>query len=318
MERLTKRFDDTSIGYEVEGDFYSIAAVASLLNSGIDTLEEAAYKVLKDISDRLADYEDIGLTPDQIREVDKLYSELCKELGAYKKLEEQGLLLRLPCKVGDTIYVIPSKANYDLNILNGHKEDNRVYTQVVNNMGIYKDCSYTLVTCEGMRLERSESYKETWFLDKTEAEQALVEMQKEMAEEAIPEAEYEKPNPAEGAVIRHRPTKEELARDLSNGLMAIEIAKKYGYKSPSFITTLMRKYGLIVKGKKGVTVHENSDKAALMEFIEGRIDEVKALYTNGPFTLEKLAVEYSADKRLLHEVLGAKGLLKGKNKLYIL
>ena len=28
-----------------------------------------------------------------------------KELRGYKQLEEQGLLLRLPCKVGDTIYV---------------------------------------------------------------------------------------------------------------------------------------------------------------------------------------------------------------------
>lgn len=31
-------------------------------------------------------YKDTGLTPDQLREIDKLYSEQAKELGEYKKL----------------------------------------------------------------------------------------------------------------------------------------------------------------------------------------------------------------------------------------
>lgn len=160
---------------------------------------------------KLADYEDIGLTPGQIMEVDKLYSELCKELGEYKRLEKQGLLIRVRGR--DT-------------------------------------------------------------------------------------------------TGRYRPGKEELARDLDNGLVTVEIAKKYGYKSPSSITTFMRKYGLSSKKRMGKALYANTDKSELMEFIEGRIGEVKALYTNGPFSLKKLAVEYSVDEGVLHEVLSAKGLLK--------
>lgn len=58
-------------------------------------------------------------------------AELLEELKSYKDLEEQGLLVRLPVKIGDDIYKIPSKANYDLNVLNGYKANNRVYHQKV-------------------------------------------------------------------------------------------------------------------------------------------------------------------------------------------
>lgn len=78
-------------------------------------------------TDRLAEYEDIGLLPEQIKEIDSLYAEKCKELTElqrgylsglellqiwaeleklkeYRHLEEQGKLLRLPCTVGDTVW----------------------------------------------------------------------------------------------------------------------------------------------------------------------------------------------------------------------
>lgn len=41
---------------------------------------------------QLARYEDTGLTPEQVRDL--------------KEAEEQGLLLRLPCKIGKTVYYI--------------------------------------------------------------------------------------------------------------------------------------------------------------------------------------------------------------------
>lgn len=37
---------------------------------------------------KLAAYEDTGLSPEQIVEMDKLYSEMAAELGKYKKMEE--------------------------------------------------------------------------------------------------------------------------------------------------------------------------------------------------------------------------------------
>lgn len=100
------------------------------------------------------------------------------ELYEYRKAEEQGLLLRLPCKVGDTVYVIPSQVNYDLNVLNRHTENNRVYAQIVDSMRMWRNGKYCLSTCEGLRLVLSEYFGETWFLTKGEAENALAGLAK--------------------------------------------------------------------------------------------------------------------------------------------
>lgn len=39
-----------------------------------------------------------------------------EKLAAYEDSEEQGLLLRLPCKVGDTVYVVTSPFNVIVDI----------------------------------------------------------------------------------------------------------------------------------------------------------------------------------------------------------
>lgn len=36
---------------------------------------------------------------------------ICSKLGEYEDLEEQGKLIKLPCAVGDTLYVIPTREN---------------------------------------------------------------------------------------------------------------------------------------------------------------------------------------------------------------
>lgn len=102
-------------------------------------------------------------------------TDLRERLKEYEDLEEQGKLKKLPCKIGDTIYVIPSKANYGLNIVNRHKENNRVYEQIVDHIRFYRS-GYLLSTCEGQACVVEESYKETWFLIKEEAETALKEL----------------------------------------------------------------------------------------------------------------------------------------------
>lgn len=104
-----------------------------------------------------------------------------KQLEEYKDTEEQGLLLRLPCKVGDTVYVIPSQVNYDLNILSRYTENNRVYAQVVDSMRMWRNGKYCLSTCEGLRLVLSEYFGETWFLTREEAENALAGLAKTSA-----------------------------------------------------------------------------------------------------------------------------------------
>lgn len=98
-----------------------------------------------------------------------------KKLAEYEDLEEQGKLLKLPVAVGDTVYVIPSKANYKLNIINGYSKNNRVYEQIVNRIEI-SDTGYLLVTCDGMASVVDVFYKKSWFLTREEAEAALKEI----------------------------------------------------------------------------------------------------------------------------------------------
>lgn len=109
-----------------------------------------------------------GLEPSMIDVVHKL--------AEYEDLEEQGLLLKLPCKVGDTIFVIPSKVNYKLNILNGQTENNRIYKQTVHSIQMFSNDKYLLTTCEGMCNVVFDFYAETWFLTQAEAEEALFKL----------------------------------------------------------------------------------------------------------------------------------------------
>lgn len=102
-------------------------------------------------------------------------AELRERLKEYEDMEESGNLIKLPCAAGDTVYVIPSKANYGINIVNRHEERNRVYEQVVDRIEMFRS-GYLLVTCGGMSSVIEQFYKETWFLTKEEAEAALQKM----------------------------------------------------------------------------------------------------------------------------------------------
>ena len=104
-----------------------------------------------------------------------------KKLAEYEDLDEQGLLLRLPCEIGDDVYFIPSKTNYKLNILHGYQESNRVYHQNVEKIsftqyGWYLECDKDIEYATG-QIFIDKSYKETWFLTQEEAEQKLKEME---------------------------------------------------------------------------------------------------------------------------------------------
>ena len=68
--------------------------------------------------------------------------------------EEQGLLLKLPCKVGDEVW--------------------RVYMQHDH----YDDTPYEIVTSTLFRLDMLDCIGKTVFLTKKEAEKALAEMEK--------------------------------------------------------------------------------------------------------------------------------------------
>lgn len=79
------------------------------------------YPTDRDVYNKLAEYEDIGLTPEEIKYFLKDFGititmrnrELIKELQEYRSLKADGKLVKLPCKVGDVVY----EANINRNII---------------------------------------------------------------------------------------------------------------------------------------------------------------------------------------------------------
>lgn len=114
---------------------------------------------------------------------------ILRKLAEYEDLEEQGLLFRLPCKIGSDVFFIPSKANFMLNILHYRQGFNRVYHQKIARLHFTENVWYA----EGnLNLEYGVTdtifvdklYKETWFTTKEEAEAALEKM-KEASENGL-------------------------------------------------------------------------------------------------------------------------------------
>lgn len=104
-----------------------------------------------------------------------------EKLATYEDAEEQGLLLRLPCGIGSDVYIIPSKVNYELNILSQHPENNKVYHQKValitfTEKGWYMECDKDREYATD-RILPEKMYKETWFLSQEEAKAKLKEME---------------------------------------------------------------------------------------------------------------------------------------------
>ena len=86
-------------------------------------------------------------------------------------------MVEIPCKIGDTIYVVPSKAVYGLNILHKLEKNNRIYKQVIDEVRITRRGWY-LKTCDLMDTQVDSSLGETWFLTEAEAEAKLDELRK--------------------------------------------------------------------------------------------------------------------------------------------
>ena len=98
---------------------------------------------------------------------------LLEALGKYEDLEEQGLLLRLPCKVGDTIYRVNTGAKepvikmrvLQVNYKQLHKDRIIIRIDAINDNDMGESC-YLL-----------EDFGKTVFLTQAEAEQKLKEME---------------------------------------------------------------------------------------------------------------------------------------------
>ena len=113
MERLTKRLDDGQAVMRCED------CKASWMRKHGKPMEECTAMYCRNMcKDRLAAYEDTGLTPEEIKsmqeehfsglEMAKLHSALM-ELKKYQEADKDGRIVVPPCKVGDRLYEVTGR-----------------------------------------------------------------------------------------------------------------------------------------------------------------------------------------------------------------
>lgn len=104
------------------------------------------------------------------------------DLHVYKRLAElenkieDGLLIELPCKIGDTIYVVPSEVNFRLSQLFYGGVSNHVYKQPVSSISVYPH-DIVIYTCDDVAMVCMTMYGESWFLTEEEAKKRLEELE---------------------------------------------------------------------------------------------------------------------------------------------
>ena len=107
------------------------------------------------------------LTEENIKQFLEKHSttgEIIKKLAEYERLKEQGLLLRLPCKVGDTVWTRKFATRID-------EEDGTEWTIC--------DIKRATVVPTKFNLFMLAKWGDLYFLTKEEAEQKLAEMKGE-------------------------------------------------------------------------------------------------------------------------------------------
>jgi len=80
---------------------------------------------------------------------------------------------KVPVSIGDVIFVVPSKVNYELNIINKHEECNRTYEQKISSIQWWSNDRYLIQTCDGLNQVLNDTQGEIWFTDKVNAEWKL-------------------------------------------------------------------------------------------------------------------------------------------------
>ena len=108
---------------------------------------------------------------------------LLKSLGKYEDADEQGLLLRLPCKVGETVWVVTSPFNVFNDIEYDEDMKNEVYEAFVSSVTFYECGEQYRISAKvtnhfiGAYFRKCD-FGKTIFFNKDEAEDRLKEMEK--------------------------------------------------------------------------------------------------------------------------------------------
>lgn len=111
----------------------------------------------------------------------KYISDVLKKLADYEDLEKQGRLIKLPCKVGDTVYVVTSPFNVFDDIEYDENMKDEVYESYVSSTTFYKSGEqyriYAKATNHFIGAYFIEcDFGKTVFLTKSAAEEKLKEL----------------------------------------------------------------------------------------------------------------------------------------------
>ena len=104
--------------------------------------------------------------------------EVLEKLGQYEDAEEQGLLLRLPCKVGDTVYCIEKRRTKCTAYDEEYRESSCLGCECACDSKVYYEVKETEAYGVGWILSNKKEFGKLIFLTKEEAEQKLASMQK--------------------------------------------------------------------------------------------------------------------------------------------
>ena len=104
-----------------------------------------------------------------------------EKLKEYEQLEEQGLLLKLPCKVGDTVWVITSPFNVFEGIEYDENSRDECYESFISSATFYKNSVQYRINAKVTNhfinaYYNKQDFGKTVFLTKEEAEQKLKDM----------------------------------------------------------------------------------------------------------------------------------------------
>lgn len=128
-----------------------------------------------------------GLDCFKIANDNKRLAEWLEELKEYRQLEEQGRLIKLPCKVGDTVYLIDRDENNKFKVYKGKwKRVSLVQTSKDGLFNLRGEIPYDIYDCfyddgrimkHGMYVGQEHTkIGEVVFLTKSEAEAKLKEL----------------------------------------------------------------------------------------------------------------------------------------------
>lgn len=104
-----------------------------------------------------------------------------QKLADYEDLEEQGRLIKLPCKAGDTVYVVTSPFNVFDDIEYDENTKDEVYESYVSSTTFYKSGEQYRIYAKATNhfigaYFRECDFGKTVFLKKSEAEAKLKEL----------------------------------------------------------------------------------------------------------------------------------------------